>query len=140
MQSSPSHSVNTLTYCPLEVSVCVFVHFHTPYKDLHCQMSCGTFVWRLFCSDLHSCGKSQLILLTGVANSPGQTLRGGPSHLPKQTTPANYPAPLLEDTDGDSLPADHERCVTCGSVMPSLRLVMHQRHCANRSFICPHCK
>jgi hypothetical protein len=81
----------------------------------------------------------------GVGQSPGgQKLRDSP-HLPK-TTPTSKPESLSspslssEEVDGPSVPAGHERCPTCGSVMPSLRLVMHQRHCAVSTFICPHCR
>ena len=38
------------------------------------------------------------------------------------------------------VPPGHEECSYCGSVMPQLRLLMHERHCAQSTFKCPICK
>ena len=46
-----------------------------------------------------------------------------------------------EKPDGEPLiPPDHGQCSYCGSVMPQLRLLMHERHCAQSNFKCPICK
>ncbi len=37
-------------------------------------------------------------------------------------------------------PPGHGRCAYCGSVMPNLQLIMHERHCAQSTFKCPLCK
>ena len=72
----------------------------------------------------------------------GQTLRTTDPH-----NPASHPSPSSLDKGLDhadevvtALPAGHERCSYCGTVMPSLRLLMHERHCAQSTFKCPICK
>lgn len=49
-----------------------------------------------------------------------------------------------ESTDGSEappiIPPGHEQCSYCGSIMPHLRLLMHERHCAQSTFKCPICK
>ena len=47
-----------------------------------------------------------------------------------------------EETDGQPLapPPGHEQCAYCGSVMPQIKLIMHERHCAQSTFKCPVCK
>ena len=79
----------------------------------------------------------------------GQTLRSSssdPHPLPTSTAPKDEPdsAPLPTlpalPTLTEDLPPGHERCSYCGSAMPALRLLMHQRHCALSTFKCPLCK
>ncbi|XP_019850911.1 PREDICTED: uncharacterized protein LOC100636770 isoform X1 [Amphimedon queenslandica] len=48
-----------------------------------------------------------------------------------------------EDSKEDepvSIPPGYEQCSYCDSVMPQLRLLMHERHCAQSTFKCPICK
>eukprot|EP00731_Ephydatia_muelleri_P008856 Em0004g1194a len=45
---------------------------------------------------------------------------------------------IVEETDS-APPPGQERCSYCGSVMSSLRLLMHQKHCAQSTFKCSIC-
>ncbi len=38
------------------------------------------------------------------------------------------------------IPPGQEKCAYCESVMPTLKLIMHERHCAQSTFKCPLCK
>ena len=44
----------------------------------------------------------------------------------------------VDETDS-APPPGQERCLYCGSVMSSLRLLMHQKHCAQSTFKCSIC-
>ncbi len=66
---------------------------------------------------------------TGHSPSVGKTLRT------TQAPPTDQP-----DNGHASLPPGHERCSSCGSVMRSLTLLMHERHCVQSTFKCPLCK
>ena len=49
-----------------------------------------------------------------------------------------YGSSSTDETDS-APPPGHERCSYCGSVMSSLRLLMHQKHCAQSTFKCSIC-
>lgn len=121
------------------VSLCEDAEFTLCFSEQQTLLPRG----RLMCIHIRESTHNSFFSLSGVGHSPmvtGQTLRDS-SHHPK-ATPTSSSLPT-EDTDGPSLsplPPGHERCTSCGSVMLSLRLVMHQRHCAQSTYICPHCK
>ena len=46
----------------------------------------------------------------------------------------------MDEKDETPVPPGHEKCSYCGSIMSSLRLLMHERHCAQSTFKCPACK
>ena len=57
-------------------------------------------------------------------------------------TPTTNHTPSLEEAAPTATPPPpgHGRCSYCGSVMPSLRLIMHERHCAQSTYKCPLCQ
>ena len=58
-------------------------------------------------------------------------------------TPLTTHTPSLEEATPTATPPPppgHGRCSYCGSVMPSLRLIMHERHCAQSTYKCPLCQ
>ncbi len=70
------------------------------------------------------------------SSSSGQTLRGvatpgGCGNGGDHVTAESEPRPL---------PPGHQQCSYCGSVMPALRMIMHERHCLQSTFKCPLCK
>ena len=74
---------------------------------------------------------------------PSPSLSGStPFSTLATSTPSLNPTPSLEEATpiATPLPPGHERCSYCGSVMPSLRLIMHERHCAQSTYKCPLCK
>lgn len=100
--------------------------------NLLCTVLCSSWL----CSSSPSSLARQL---SPFASHSGQTLR------------TTNQSPIVEQTDISSsstttssssspLPPGHERCSYCGSVMPSLRLIMHERHCMQSTFKCPLCK
>ena len=72
---------------------------------------------------------------------------GGSPHVPRKLSLPNGTALSVPDGDDEvdapppeAVPPGHGRCSYCDSVMPSLRLLMHQRHCQQSTFKCPLCK
>ena len=57
-------------------------------------------------------------------------------------TPTTNHTPSLDEATPTATPPPpgHGRCSYCGSVMPSLRLIMHERHCAQSTYKCPLCQ
>lgn len=76
------------------------------------------------------------------SSGTGQTLRGVVASA--ELTPADPdPSSASSSSPGGQplpLPPGHQQCSYCGSVMPSLRLLMHERHCLQSTFKCPLCK
>ena len=81
----------------------------------------------------------------------GKTLRDHQQTPPTSTTqttalamptPSANHTPSLEEATPTATPPPpgHGRCSYCGSVMPSLRLIMHERHCAQSTYKCPLCQ
>ncbi len=67
-----------------------------------------------------------------LADTTGSLLGTTTGRSTQEATPTNE---LSETT-----PPGHGRCAYCGSVMPNLKLIMHERHCAQSTFKCPLCK
>ena len=67
-----------------------------------------------------------------LRSTTGSSISSGTSSLEEDTP---------NESDGVlSIPPDHGQCSYCGSIMPQLRLLMHERHCATSNFKCPVCK
>ena len=90
---------------------------------------------------------TDLTLLLTLLLTPGGSQSGGAGHVLRSATGDSGVGSTGEAEEGEgdeqpaaAIPSGHERCSYCGSVMSSLRLLMHERHCALSTFKCPLCK